>query len=208
MRLPARPSLINSTPPWTLGQGWTHASGRRCTPGLIHRMTQGSTLASMSHPAPSGVDITLVVASQKCADGPDQRVPFLSLTELTRPLPEDHGEPGQQSHGWVWRCRDRPPHRRCTRSPSPWACQESAPGMSNGFLQLRSFRPFIHRRAVRAVRHLAESPPCPVSAEQNPRAAAGRHPPPATIASTTAATLRAMAPPCPPHPPALPGPPR
>ncbi|MFZ5512460.1 MAG: hypothetical protein ACOZCP_20645, partial [Pseudomonadota bacterium] len=43
----------------TLGQGWTHASGRRCTPGLIHRMTQGSTLASMSHPAPSGVDITL-----------------------------------------------------------------------------------------------------------------------------------------------------
>ena len=130
MRLPARPSLINSTPPWTLGQGWTHASGRRCTPGLIHRMTQGSTLASMSHPAPSGVDITLVVASQKCADGPDQRVPFLSLTELTRPLAEDHEEPGQQSHGWVWRCRDRPPHRRCTRSPSPWACQESAPGMS------------------------------------------------------------------------------
>jgi len=77
MRLPARPSLINSTPPWTLGQGWTHASGRRCTPGLIHRMTQGSTLASMSHPAPSGVDITPVVASQKCADGLDQRVPFL-----------------------------------------------------------------------------------------------------------------------------------
>ncbi len=114
--------------------------------------------------------------------------------------------PDQQSHGWVWRCRDRPPHRRCTRSPSPWACQESAPGMSNGFLQLRSFRPFIHRRAVRAVRHLAESPPCPVYAVQNPRAAAGRHPPPATIASTTAATLRAMAPPCPPHPPALPGP--
>lgn len=35
--------------------------------------------------------------------------------------------PDQQSHGWVWRCRDRPPHRRCTRSPSPWACQESAP---------------------------------------------------------------------------------
>lgn len=127
MRLPARPSLINSTPPWTLGQGWTHASGRRCTPGLIHRMTQGSTLASMSHPAPSGVDITPVVASQKCADGLDQRVPFLSLTELTRPLAEDHEEPGQQSHGWVWRCRDRPPHRRCTRSPSPWACQESAP---------------------------------------------------------------------------------
>jgi len=40
-------------------------------------MTQGSTLASMSHPAPSGVDITPVVASQKCADGLDQRVPFL-----------------------------------------------------------------------------------------------------------------------------------
>jgi hypothetical protein len=56
-------------------------------------MTQGSTLASMSHPAPSGVDITLVVGSQKCADGLDQRVPFLSLTELTRPLAEDHEEP-------------------------------------------------------------------------------------------------------------------
>lgn len=204
MRLPARPSLINSTPPWTLGQGWTHASGRRCTPGLIHRMTQGSTLASMSHPAPSGVDITHVVASQKCADGLDQRVPFLSLTELTRPLAEDHEEPGQQSHGWVWRCRDRPPHRRCTRSPSPWACQESAPGMSRWIPPTRSSQPFIHRRAVRAVRHLAESPPCPASAVKNPRAAAGRHLSPAT----TAATTRAMAPPCPPHPPDLPGPPR
>jgi hypothetical protein len=39
---------------------------------------------------------------------------------------------------------------------------------------------------------------------KNPRAAAGRHPYPAT----TAATTRAMAPPCPPHPPDLPGPPR
>jgi hypothetical protein len=38
---------------------------------------------------------------------------------------------------------------------------------------------------------------------KNPRAAAGRHPCP----PTTAATNRAMAPPCPPHPPALPGPP-
>ena len=112
--------------------------------------------------------------------------------------------PDQQSHGWVWRCRDRPPHRRCTRSPSPWACQESAPGCPDGFLQPRSSRPFIHRRAVRAVRHLAESPPCPASAVKNPRAAAGRHPYPAT----TAATTRAMAPPCPPRPPALPGPPR
>lgn len=81
-------------------------------------------------------------------------------------------------------------------------------GCPDGFLQFRSPGPFIHRRAVRAVRHLAESPPCPVSAEKNPRAAAGRHRPPATLASTTAATTRAMAPPCPPHPPALPGTPR
>lgn len=92
-------------------------------------------------------------------------------------------------------------HRRGLSRNRPRGCPV-------GFLQLRSFRPFIHRRAVRAVRHLAESPPCPVYAVQNPRAAAGRHPPPATIASTTAATRRAMAPPCPPHPPALPGPPR
>ncbi len=100
MRLPARPSLINSTPPWTLGQGWTHASGRRCTPGLIHRMTQGSTLASMSHPAPSEVDITPVVASQKCADGLDQRVPFLSLTELTQaPLRRPRG--ARTAKPWV-----------------------------------------------------------------------------------------------------------
>lgn len=77
-------------------------------------------------------------------------------------------------------------------------------GCPDGFLQLRSSRPFIHRRAVRAVRHLAESPPCPASAVKNPRAAAGRHLSPAT----TAATTRAMAPPCPPHPPALPGTPR
>ena len=63
-------------------------------------MTQGSTLASMSHPALSGVDITPVVASQKCADGLDQRVPFLRLTELTRPLAEDHEEPGP-AKPWV-----------------------------------------------------------------------------------------------------------
>src|SRR5574337_385723 len=100
MRLPARPSLINSTPPWTLGQGWTHASGRRCTPGLIHRMTQGSTLASMSHPALSGVDITPVVASQKCADGLDQRVPFLRLTELTR-APRQRPRGARTAKPWV-----------------------------------------------------------------------------------------------------------
>lgn len=92
-------------------------------------------------------------------------------------------------------------HRRGLARNRPRGCPD-------GFLQLRPFRPFIHRRAVRAVRHLAESPPCPVSAVKNPRAVAGRHPPPATIASTTAATLRAMVPPCPPHPPALRGPPR
>lgn len=205
MRLPARPSLINSTPPWTLGQGWTHASGRRCTPGLIHRMTQGSTLASMSYPAPSGVDITPVVASQKCADGLDQRVPFLSLTELTRPLAEDHEEPGP-AKPWVGVAL-----QRSTAAPTLHTISIAVgfPGIGpvgcpDGFLQLRSSRPFIHRRAVRAVRHLAESPPCPASAVKNPRAAAGRHPYPAT----TAATTRAMAPPCPPHPPDLPGPPR
>ena len=81
-------------------------------------------------------------------------------------------------------------------------------GRPDGFLQLRSFRPFIHRRAVRAVRHLAESPPCPVSAVKNPRAAAGRRPNPSTTGATTAATTRAMAPPCPPHPLALPRPQR
>ena len=120
------------------------------------------------------------------------------------PSPKTTRSPDQQSHGWVWRCRDRPPHRRCTRSPSPWACQESAPGMSRWIPPTRSSQPFIHRRAVRAVRHLAESPPCPVSAVKNPRAAAGRHRSP----STTAATTRAKAPPCTPHPPALPGTPR
>lgn len=77
-------------------------------------------------------------------------------------------------------------------------------GCPDGFLHFRSPGPFIHRRAVRAVRHLAESPPCPASAVKNPRAAAGRHRSP----STTAATTRAMAPPCTPHPPALPGSPR
>lgn len=88
-------------------------------------------------------------------------------------------------------------HRRGLARNRPRGCPD-------GFLQLRSFRPFIHRRAVRAVRHLAESPPCPVSAVKNPRAAAGRHPSPATTAETTSA----MAPPCPPHPPDLPRPPR
>ena len=84
-------------------------------------------------------------------------------------------------------------HRRGLARNRPRRCPD-------GFLQPRSSRPFIHRRAVRAVRHLAESPPCPASAVKNPRAATGRHPYPATT--------RAMAPPCPPHPPALPGPPR
>lgn len=88
-------------------------------------------------------------------------------------------------------------HRRGLARNRPRGCPD-------GFLQLRSSRPFIHRRAVRAVRHLAERPPCPASAVKNPRAAAGRHRSP----STTAATTRAMAPPCPPHPPVLPGPPR
>lgn len=205
MRLPARPSLINSTPPWTLGQGWTHASGRRCTPGLIHRMTQGSTLASMSHPAPSGVDITPVVASQKCADGLDQRVPFLSLTELTQ-APRRRPRGARTAKPWVGVAL-----QRSTAAPTLHTISIAVglPGIGpvgcpDGFLQLRSSRPFIHRRAVRAVRHLAESPPCPVSAVQNPRAAAGRHLSP----STTAATTRAMAPPCPPHPPAHPGAPR
>lgn len=205
MRLPARPSLINSTPPWTLGQGWTHASGRRCTPGLIHRMTQGSTLASMSHPAPSGVDITPVVASQKCADGLDQRVPFLSLTELTR-APRRRPRGARTAKPWVGVAL-----QRSTAAPTLHTISIAVglPGIGpvgcpDGFLQLRSSRPFIHRRAVRAVRHLAESPPCPASAVKNPRAAAGRHLSPAT----TAATTRAMAPPCPPHPPDLPGPPR
>lgn len=205
MRLPARPSLINSTPPWTLGQGWTHASGRRCTPGLIHRMTQGSTLASMSHPAPSGVDITPVVATQKCADGLDQRVPFLRLTELTRaPRQRPRGARTSKAMGG---CGAAEIDRR-TDVAHDLHCRGLARnrprGCPDGFLQPRSSRPFIHRRAVRAVRHLAESPPCPVSAVQNPRAAVGRHRSP----STTAATTRAMAPPCPPHPPALPGTPR
>ena len=201
MRLPARPSLINSTPPWTLGQGWTHASGRRCTPGLIHRMTQGSTLASMSHPAPSGVDITPVVASQKCADGLDQRVPFLSLTELTRaPRQRPRGARTSKAMGGRGAAEiDRRTdvahdlHRRGLARNRPRGCPD-------GFLRFRSPGPFIHRRAVRAVRHLAESPPCPASAVKNPRAAAGRHPYPATTS--------AMAPPRPPHPPDLPGPPR
>lgn len=88
-------------------------------------------------------------------------------------------------------------HRRGLARNRPRGCPD-------GFLQFRSPGPFIHRRAVRAVRHLAESPPCPASAVKNPRAAAGRHRSP----STTAATIRALAPPCPPHPPALPGTPR
>lgn len=118
-------------------------------------------------------------------------------------LAEDHEEPGQQSHGWVWRCRDRPPHRRCTRSPSPWACQESAPGMSRWIPPIPVPGPFIHRRAVRAVRHLAESPPCPVSAVQNPRR---RRQAPLSLNDRrndprNGSTL-------PPHPPALPGTPR
>lgn len=204
IRLPARPSLINSTPPWTLGQGWTHASGRRCTPGLIHRMTQGSTLASMSHPAPSGVDITPVVASQKCADGLDQRVPFLSLTELTQ-APRRRPRGARTAKPWVGVAL-----LRSTATPTLHTISIAVglPGIGPGDVQRIPPTPvpglFIHRRAVRAVRHLAESPPCPVSAEQNPRAAAGRHRSPAT----TAATTRAMAPPCPPHPPALPGTPR
>lgn len=85
-------------------------------------------------------------------------------------------------------------HRRGLARNRPRGCPD-------GFLQFRSPGPFIHRRAVRAVRHLAESPPCPVSAVKNPRAAAGRHRSP----STTAATTRETAPPCPPHPAALPG---
>ncbi|MDE2297175.1 MAG: hypothetical protein KGK18_03335 [Burkholderiales bacterium] len=63
-------------------------------------MTQGSTLASMSHPAPSGVDITPVVASQKCADGLDQRVPFLSLTELTQ-APRRRPRGARTAKPWV-----------------------------------------------------------------------------------------------------------
>ena len=61
--------------------------------------------------------------------------------------------PDQQSHGWVWRCRDRPPHRRCTRSPSPWACQESAPGMS------RWIPPFPVPRTVHPPACCSGSPP-------------------------------------------------
>jgi hypothetical protein len=63
-------------------------------------MTQGSTLASMSHPAQSGVDITPVVASQKCADGLDQRVPFLSLTELTQ-APRQRPRGARTAKPWV-----------------------------------------------------------------------------------------------------------
>lgn len=146
-----------------------------------------------------------VVAPQKCAGGLDQRVPFLSLTELTQaPRRRPRGARTSKAMGGCGAAEiDRRTdaahdlHHRGLARNRPRGCPD-------GFLQPRSSRPFIHRRAVRAVRHLAESPPCPVSAVKNPRAAAGRHLSPAT----TAATTRAMAPPCPPHPPDLPGPPR
>jgi len=146
-----------------------------------------------------------VVASQKCADGLDQRVPFLSLTELTQaPRRRPRGARISKAMGGCGAAEiDRRTdvahdlHRRGLARNRPRGCPD-------GFLQPGPPEPFIHRRAVRAVRHLAESPPCPASAVKNPRAAAGRHLSPAT----TAATTRAMAPPCPPHPPDLPGPPR
>lgn len=209
MRLPARPSLINSTPPWTLGQGWTHASGRRCTPGLIHRMTQGQPFEWCP-----GVDVA--PSPERGGHHPCRRV-----AEMRR-------RPGSTCSIFKSDRADPGPSTKTTRSPDSKAmggcgaaeidrrtdvahdlhrrglARNRPRGCPDGFLQLRSSRPFIHRRAVRAVRHLAESPPCPASAVQNPRAAAGRHPYPAT----TAATTRAMAPPCPPHPPDLPGPPR
>jgi len=128
MRLLARPPLINSTPPWTLGQGWTHASGRRCTPGPIYRTPLGSTLAWMSHPAPIRVDITNAVASQKCAGGLDQHVSIFKTDRAGR-RPRTRTPDGKATGGCGAR-GDRPPHRRFTRSPSPWACQESAQVLS------------------------------------------------------------------------------